>query len=47
MELSDYIRILRKNWLVIIVALLLGVAVAAGYTLTRTPMFQASSTIFV
>jgi capsular exopolysaccharide synthesis family protein len=47
MELSDYIRILRKNWLVIVVALLLGVAVAAGYTLTRTPMYQASSTVFV
>lgn len=47
MELSDYIRILRKNWLVIVVALLLGIAVAAGYTLTRTPMYQASSTVFV
>lgn len=47
MELSDYIRILRKNWLVIVVATLLGVAIAAGYSLTRTPQYQATSTIFV
>lgn len=47
MELSDYIRILRKNWLVIVIATLLGVAVAAGYSLTRTPMYQSDSTIFV
>lgn len=47
MELSDYIRILRKNWLVIVVATLLGVAIAAGYSLTRTPQYQATSTLFV
>jgi capsular exopolysaccharide synthesis family protein len=47
MELSDYIRILRKNWLVIVVAALLGVAVAAGYSLTRTPQYSATSTVFV
>ncbi|MFJ6653830.1 polysaccharide biosynthesis tyrosine autokinase [Microbacterium sp. NPDC091313] len=47
MELSDYIRILRKNWLVIVATTLLGIAVAAGYSLTRTPMYEASSRIFV
>ena len=30
MELTDYIRILRKNWLIIVIATLLGVGVAAG-----------------
>ncbi|MGP3535778.1 polysaccharide biosynthesis tyrosine autokinase [Microbacterium sp. RD1] len=47
MELSDYIRILRKNWLVIVATTLIGIAVAAGYSLTRTPMFEASSRVFV
>ncbi|MFE1645843.1 polysaccharide biosynthesis tyrosine autokinase [Microbacterium sp. P01] len=47
MELSDYIRILRKNWLIIVIATLLGVGAAAGYSLTRTPQYEASSTVFV
>ncbi|GAA2082107.1 polysaccharide biosynthesis tyrosine autokinase [Microbacterium hatanonis] len=47
MELSDYIRILRKNWLVIVVTTLVGVAVAAGFSLTRTPQFEATSGVFV
>lgn len=47
MELSDYIRILRKNWLVMVVLTLLGAAVMVGYTLTRTPIYESSSTVFV
>jgi capsular exopolysaccharide synthesis family protein len=47
MELSDYIRILRKNWLVIVVTTMVGIAVAAGYSLTRTPQFEATSGVFV
>jgi capsular exopolysaccharide synthesis family protein len=47
MELSDYIRILRKNWLVIVVTTLVGIAVAAGFSLTRTPQFEATSGVFV
>ncbi len=47
MELSDYIRILRKNWLMIIVATLVGVGVAAAFSLTRTPLYEASSTVAV
>ncbi len=47
MELSDYIRILRKNWLVIVVLTLLGLGAAAGYSLTRTPIYESSSTVFV
>ena len=46
-ELRDYIRILRKNWLVIIVTLLLGVAAAAAWSLTRTPQYEASSEVVV
>ncbi|GAA5038069.1 polysaccharide biosynthesis tyrosine autokinase [Microbacterium fluvii] len=47
MELSDYIRILRKNWLIILVCTLLGLGAAAGYSLTRTPIYESSSTVFV
>jgi capsular exopolysaccharide synthesis family protein len=47
MELTDYIRILRKNWIIIVLATLLGVGAAAAYSLTRTPMYEAQSTVFV
>ncbi|MTE23291.1 polysaccharide biosynthesis tyrosine autokinase [Microbacterium sp. ZXX196] len=47
MELSDYIRILRKNWVVIVVIALVGVGAAAVFSLTRTPMYEATSEVFV
>lgn len=47
MELTDYIRILRKNWVIIVVATLVGIGVAAVWSLTRTPEYEASSTVFV
>ncbi len=47
MELSDYIRVLRKNWIVIVTLTLVGLSATAAYTLTRTPIFESSSTIFV
>lgn len=47
MELRDYIRILRKNWLLIVVITLIGIGSAAAYSLTRTPMYEASSKVFV
>lgn len=47
MELSDYLRILRKNVAVILVALFVGVAVAGAWSWTRTPVYQAQSKVFV
>lgn len=47
MELSDYIRILRKNWLVVVALTLLGLGGALAYTLTRTPIYESSSAVFV
>ncbi|WP_308492983.1 polysaccharide biosynthesis tyrosine autokinase [Microbacterium terrisoli] len=47
MELSDYIHILRKHWIAIALITLLGIGVAAGYSLTRTPQYEASSTVVV
>lgn len=47
MELSDYIRILRKNWLVIAAMVVLGFGVTLGYSLSRTPIYESTSTVFV
>lgn len=47
MELTDYIRVLRKSWLLIVVLTLLGLGASAAYSLTRTPVFESSSTVFV
>ncbi|MDF2045932.1 polysaccharide biosynthesis tyrosine autokinase [Microbacterium sp. Kw_RZR3] len=47
MELSVFIRTLRKNWLVIVLLTFLGLAGSSAYTLTRVPLFESSSTVFV
>ncbi|MBU3994550.1 MAG: polysaccharide biosynthesis tyrosine autokinase [Actinobacteria bacterium] len=47
MELRDYIRVLRKNWLLIVVITLIGVGAAAAYSLTRTPLYESTSKVFV
>ena len=47
MEFSDYIRILRRNWLVAVTLVVVGIAAAAAYTATRVPTYESSSTVFV
>ncbi|MCI4658232.1 polysaccharide biosynthesis tyrosine autokinase [Cryobacterium zhongshanensis] len=47
MELRDYIRVLRKSWVLIVLLLLVGLAAAAMYSLTTTPQYSASSKVFV
>ncbi|MGN7188361.1 polysaccharide biosynthesis tyrosine autokinase [Microbacterium enclense] len=47
MEPSDYLRTLRKNWLVIVALTLLGLGGATAFTLTRVPIYESSSTVFV
>ena len=47
MELSDYLRILRKRWIVIVALTLIGIATAAGATILTTPTYQASTQVFV
>lgn len=46
-ELSDYIRVLRKSWLLIVVLAVVGAGVAAAYSLTKAPTYTASSQVFV
>jgi len=46
-ELREYIRILRRSWILILLALLLGIGAAAGYSLVQTPEYRASAKVFV
>jgi len=46
-ELRDYIRVLRKGWILILALALVGVAAAAGYSIISTPEYQATSKVFV
>jgi capsular exopolysaccharide synthesis family protein len=45
--LQDYIRVLRKGWVLIVVALLLGVAVGSALAIVATPQYEAETRIFV
>ncbi|MFC7402677.1 polysaccharide biosynthesis tyrosine autokinase [Citricoccus sp. GCM10030269] len=47
MDLRDYIRILRNNWLSILLVTLLGVALAATITVVTKPSYTARTQIFV
>ncbi|WP_295789495.1 polysaccharide biosynthesis tyrosine autokinase [uncultured Microbacterium sp.] len=47
MELSEYLRILRKNWLPIVLLTALGLLGSIAFTFSRTPIYESSSTIFV
>lgn len=47
MELREYVRILRKSWLLILTFTMLGLIASTAYTLTRTPIYESSSTVFV
>lgn len=47
MELSDYVRVLRKGWLLILVLAVLGVGAGAAYSLAKAPTYTANSQVFV
>lgn len=47
MELRDYLHVLRKYAVLIVITILVGVGIAAVWSLTRTPMYNASSTVYV
>jgi len=46
-ELRDYIRILRKGWLLILTLVLIGVATGALVSILATPKYVASTQLFV
>ena len=47
MELRDYITVLRKGWMLILVLALVGVAAAAAYSIVTKPVFSAVAQVFV
>lgn len=47
MTLHDVIRILRRSWLLIVACTLLGLLVGAGSTLAKTPLYTATTKVFV
>lgn len=47
MELSDYVGIFRRRWLVVATMLNLGLLLAIGATLAATPVYQAETQLFV
>lgn len=47
MELRDYLRVLRKQWMLIVGLTLVGVVVAATYSILTTKVYEASAKVFV
>lgn len=47
MELRDIVRALRKGWILIVLCALAGVSTAAAYSITTTPRYEASASLFV
>lgn len=47
MELRDYLRVLRKRWIVIVALALLGLSAAAVGTIVTAPKYQASTLVYV
>lgn len=47
MELRDYLRVLRRGWLLIVLFVLVGVGASATYSLVLTPQYEAGTRVFV
>lgn len=47
MELRDYVRILHRNWILILILLVLGLAGGAGYAALQAPKYVASTQLYV
>lgn len=47
MELRDYIRVLRRSWLIIVITTLLGLLAAGAYSMLQTPVYQSTAKVFV
>ncbi|GAA2239736.1 polysaccharide biosynthesis tyrosine autokinase [Herbiconiux moechotypicola] len=47
MTLQDYIRVLRKGWVFIVIGVLLGIAAGSALAIVATPRYQSMTKIFV
>ncbi|QWT24892.1 polysaccharide biosynthesis tyrosine autokinase [Subtercola sp. PAMC28395] len=47
MNLEDYIRVLRKGWLLVVVLAIAGAGAGAAIAAAATPMYQSTATMYV
>ena len=47
MDLQDFVKLLRTRWVTVFVTALLTILAAVAYTLLQTPLYQASTRLFV
>lgn len=47
MELRDYVRILHKNWALIVAITLIGISATAAFSLLQKPTYEASTQLYV
>ena len=47
MNLQDFIKLVRSRWVTVLVTMLVTVLAAILYTVTKTPLYQASTRLFV
>lgn len=47
MELREYLRIVHRGWLIIVLATLAGIGAAATYSLLQSPQYEAGTRVYV
>ena len=47
MELQDYLRVIRRSWVLLLVITLVAVGAATAYSLLKTPEYEATTKVFV
>lgn len=47
MELRDYLRIVHRGWLIIVLATLAGIGAAATYSMLQSPQYEAGTRVYV
>ncbi|MCH8563295.1 polysaccharide biosynthesis tyrosine autokinase [Nesterenkonia sp. YGD6] len=47
MELREYLRILHRGWLIIVLATLAGIGAAATYSMLQSPQYEAGTRVYV
>ena len=47
MELSQYLRILRKRWWIIVVAMLVTAVSAVAFSRLQTPVYQSTAEVLI
>ena len=47
MTLQQFLKVLRSRWITVCLAALVPILGVLGYTLTQTPLYQASTRLYV